>query len=88
MGDGGCATGRAGECCATVLCLRCTSCEGAILGQVEIVDEDEGLYTKHSLCCLHRDKFPRKQVISLVDNVWFDRVVISVILANCVTLAM
>lgn len=66
----------------------CVSRYGGMPGQVEIVDEDEGLYTMHSLCCLHRDKCPRKQVIAMVDNVWFDRVVISVILANCVTLAM
>ena len=31
---------------------------------------------------------PRKWVITIVDNPWFDRIVISVILANCVTLAL
>ena len=30
----------------------------------------------------------RRNVIALVENVWFDRLVISLILANCVTMAL
>ena len=37
---------------------------------------------------LHRDAFPRKQCIALICNKWFDRVVLTLIGINCVTMAL
>ena len=54
-------------------------------------EEADQTYVKMALGCLHRDKFPRDAFIALVDpkmNPWFDRITITVILGNCISLAL
>ena len=38
--------------------------------------------------CLDRDIFPRKQCITIVDNIWFDRIILTLIAINCVTMTL
>ena len=38
--------------------------------------------------CLRRDTFPRKQCIGIISNKWFDRIILSLIGINCVTMAL
>jgi len=45
-------------------------------------------YPRQALCFLGRDSFPRKQAIRIVDSVFFERVVLSLILLNCLTMLL
>ena len=44
-------------------------------------------YCPRAFYVLHKESFPRKQVIQIVHNKWFDRIIITLIVANCGFLA-
>ena len=43
-------------------------------------------YAPKAWIFLHRDRFPRKQCIAIIENVWFDRCVLGLIGLNCLTM--
>jgi len=54
----------------------------------ELKDREQVKYAEVVLFCLHKDSCFRGNITKLVENPWFDRVVMLIILANCITLAM
>jgi hypothetical protein len=56
--------------------------------EVEEADESQPQLVERSLYLFTLDNPIRKAAIATVANVWFDRTVLSLILANCVFLAM
>ena len=45
-------------------------------------------YQKMAFFVLHRDSFPRKQCIAVLDNPWFDRFILVLIVLNCLTMML
>jgi hypothetical protein len=45
-------------------------------------------YAPKAWIFLHRDRFPRKQCIAIIENVWFDRCVLALIGLNCLTMVV
>ena len=49
---------------------------------------DVSSFAETTFFCLGRDTFPRKQCIYVITQPWFDQLVLTVILLNCVTMSV
>jgi hypothetical protein len=58
----------------------------AVVDQAARKTEAAPLYARKAWFVLDRDSFPRKQAIAIVDNPWFDHIILALIGANCITM--
>ena len=53
----------------------------------EVIGPSLHVYRGRSLACLRPADWPRRQAIFLVEEPWFEPLILTVIVANCVTMA-